>query len=69
MGMSNSTSNQEAVTFFDIVAAMRSRQPISIKGARGMVNAVAAEDGSGRSWNVTIQPAGGAAAVTVYWHE
>jgi hypothetical protein len=56
-------------TFFDIVAAMRSNRPLLYKGSRAWVIGIAQEDGSGRSWNVTILKEGNGKNTTVYWHE
>jgi hypothetical protein len=56
-------------SFTDLVSSMRNRTWVRLNGVEGIVNAITAEDGSGRSWNVTLNPAKGGKDVTVYWHE
>jgi hypothetical protein len=69
------TKLPEAVKgFMDLIVSMRERKPVTMKlGAprflkvSGIVNAIEAEDGSGRSWNVTLSTSGG--PLVVYWRE
>jgi len=34
--------------------AMRAGKPVTVKGHRGVINAIQREDGSGLSWNITM---------------
>lgn len=42
------------LTFHDYCNAMQTRATVSIHPYTGVINAIQAEDGSGRRWNVTI---------------
>lgn len=43
-------------TFDEICRAMQTRAMVHIDAWCGLVNGIESEDGSGRSWNVKIQP-------------
>lgn len=45
-------------TYLDLVMAMKTRAIVTIDTVVGIVNGIAAEDGSGHNWLVTIQPTG-----------
>ncbi len=58
-------------SLLDIVIAMKTRKPITVwyglKQHTGIVNGIQAEDGSGRSWNITLLK--GIRTTTVYFRE
>lgn len=61
-------------TFVELCMAMQSRAIVSFKGLVGRINAIEAEDGSGRSWNVRMQtteivPGSTDGTQTVYFRE
>jgi hypothetical protein len=41
-------------TFTELCQAMQTRAEVEIDNTVGVINAIEAEDGSGRCWNVTI---------------
>lgn len=43
-------------TYLELCMAMKTRATVEISGKKGVINGITAEDGSGFSWNVTIQP-------------
>lgn len=65
------------LTFFDVCVSLRERKPIKYDRVTHIVQAVEAEDGSGRKWNLTLLPiildADGKAvqqrAIRKYWAE
>jgi hypothetical protein len=43
-------------TYLELVFAMQNGATVVIDGTIGVINGIAREDGSGRNWNVTLQP-------------
>ena len=41
-------------TFSELCNAMQTRAEVEIDNVVGVINAIEAEDGSGRNWNVTL---------------
>jgi hypothetical protein len=64
-------NNASRTTLFDLVVSMKSRKSVTVwcnaTPYTGVVNGIQAEDGSGRSWNVTILQ--GNSSATVYFRE